>query len=170
MSIVVDDASLADLPAILALYNHHAAHTTALWRSTPVDLADRRSWFEERRAKGFPVLAARSGDLFMGFASYGPFRVGEGYEATVENSVYVEEEAQGRGAATALMRALIDRAAADGRRVMVAAIGLPNDASIALHRSLGFEERGVLPGVGRKFDRSLDLLFMQKALQPPALP
>jgi L-amino acid N-acyltransferase len=163
VSILIRDATEADLPAILAIHNHHVLGTTAIWRTSAADLEERRSWFEERRARGFPVLVAAEGRL-LGYASYGPFRTGDGYDATVENSVYVAEEAQGRGVATALMQRLIDHARAAGKRAMVAGIGLPNDASIALHRALGFTERGILEGVGRKFGRELDLLFMQLAL------
>jgi phosphinothricin acetyltransferase len=164
MSIDIRDATEADLPAILVVHNHHIASTTAIWRNVPADLAERRAWFGERLARGFPVLAAEEAGRFLGYASYGPFRAGDGYDGTVENSVYVVEEAQGRGVALALMEALLARAREDGRHTMIAGIGLPNDASIALHRKLGFAERGVLEGIGRKFGRELDLLFMQKTL------
>ena len=164
MTFAIRDATEADLPAILAIHNHHIAETTAIWRNRPADLAERQAWFAERLAKGFPVLVAEEAGRFLGYASYGPFRAGEGYDGAVENSVYVVEEAQGRGVAMALMEALVDRARAEGRHSMVAGIGLPNDASIALHRKLGFAERGTLEGIGRKFGRELDLLFMQKAL------
>ena len=158
MSLAIRDAAESDIPAILSVHNHHIAHTTAIWRNRPADLAERRAWFAERRAKGFPVLIAEEAGRFLGYASYGPFRTGEGYDGAVENSVYVEEEAQGRGVAMALMQALIAHAQAGGRHSMVAGIGLPNDASIALHRKLGFRERGTLEGIGRKFGRELDLL------------
>jgi Sortase and related acyltransferases len=62
------------------------------------------------------------------------------------------------------MEALIAEARRDGRAVMVAAIGLPNEPSCALHARFGFREVGTLRGIGRKFGRSLDLLLMQKDL------
>jgi phosphinothricin acetyltransferase len=164
MSLVIRDATEADLPAILALHNHHIARTTAIWRTVQVDLAERRAWFAERRAKGFPVVVAERDDAFLGYASYGPFRTGDGYDGTVENSVYVMEEAQGKGVARSLMEALIVHAAADGRHTMMAGIGLPNEASVALHRKLGFHEAALLRGIGRKFGRSLDLMLMQRPL------
>ncbi len=164
MSITVRDATEADLPAILAVHNHHIAHTTSIWRTVQVDLAERRSWFAERQSKNFPVLVANEEDRFLGYASYGPFRTGDGYDGTVEHSVYVVGEAQRRGVARALMEALIARAVADGRHTMMAGIGLPNDASVALHRTLGFVEAAILKGIGRKFGRSLDLMLMQRPL------
>ncbi len=164
MSIVIRDAAEADLPAILAIHNHHIAHTTSIWRTREVDLAERRDWFAERRAKGFPVLVAERDGQFLGYASYGPFRAGDGYDGTVENSVYVAEEAQGQGVARAIMEVLLARAVADGRHTMMAGIGLPNGPSVALHRKLGFVEAGFLKGIGRKFGRRLDLMLMQKPL------
>ncbi len=164
MSTAVRDAAEADLPEILAIHNHHIAATTSIWRTVQVDLAERHAWWTDRRGKGFPVLVAEQEGRFLGYASYGPFRTGDGYDGTVEHSVYVIAEAQGRGVARALMQELLGRAAADGRHTMMAGIGLPNVASVALHRSLGFVEAGLLRGVGRKFGRSLDLMLMQRSL------
>ncbi|MDJ1158895.1 GNAT family N-acetyltransferase [Chelatococcus sp. SYSU_G07232] len=157
-------AAEADLPAILAIHNHHIAHTLAIWRYEPADLAERRAWFAGRETQGFPVLVAEEAGEIAGFASFGDFRAGAGYHRTVEHSIYVREDRQRRGIARRLMLALFDEARAAGKHVMVAAIGLPNDASVALHASLGFEEAGRLRGIGWKFDRALDLLMMQKAL------
>jgi phosphinothricin acetyltransferase len=157
-------ATEADLPAILAIHNHHIAETLAIWRYAPVDLAERRAWFQERQAKGCPVLVAEESGEAVGYASYGPFRAGEGYHRTVENSIYVRNDCQGRGLARSLMQALIREARAQGRHVMVAGIGLPNEASVRLHAGLGFVEAGRLKEVGWKFDRTLDLLLMQLIL------
>jgi L-amino acid N-acyltransferase len=164
MNLAIRAAAEADIPAILALHNHHIANTRSIWRYQHADLADRTAWFRERQAKGYPVLIAEDSGQFLGFASYGDFRAGEGYGGTVENSVYVADGAQGRGIAHALMDRLMEIARTSGKRVMVAAIGLPNEASVALHTKLGFEERGILQGIGWKYDQPLDLMFMQKAL------
>jgi L-amino acid N-acyltransferase YncA len=160
----IRDAMEADLPAILAIHNHHIAKTLAIWRYQLADLAERRAWFEERRAKGYPVIVADESGEVVAYGSYGPFRAGEGYDSTVENSIYVREDRQRRGYARALMQALLDRARAEGRHVMVAGIGLPNEPSVKLHASLGFEEVGALREIGRKFDQRLDLLLMQRML------
>lgn len=164
----VRDATDADLPAILALHNHHIAHTLSIWRYELAGLAERRTWFENRVNDGYPVLVAADPDAasgeVVGYASYGPFRAGAGYSNTVENSIYVRDDRQRRGIAHALMNALLDRATAQKRHVMVAGIGLPNDASIALHRAFGFEECGRLREIGWKREQWLDLMLMQKIL------
>jgi phosphinothricin acetyltransferase len=63
-----------------------------------------------------------------------------------------------------LVAALFPRALALGKHVMIAGVDAANAGSIRMHARLGFTETGVLPEVGRKFDRWLDLLFMQRRL------
>lgn len=164
----VRDATEADIPAILALHNHHIANTLAIWRYELADLDERRTWFRDRLAGGYPVLVAEDPDGVLpgavGYASYGPFRTGAGYSHTVEDSIYVRDDRQRRGIAHALMDALLARAVAQKRHVMVAGIGLPNDASVAFHRQFGFQDAGTLREIGWKRDQWLDLLLMQKIL------
>lgn len=160
------DATQADLPAILAIYNEAVEATTAIWNETQVDLANRQAWLAERSAAGFPVLVAHSdaGEV-LGYASYGTWRAIEGFRHTVEHSVYVRSDQRGQGLGPQLMQALIVRAKQTGLHVMVAAIDSGNSASIRLHERLGFVTTGQMPQVGRKFGRWLDLTFMQLMLE-----
>jgi phosphinothricin acetyltransferase len=160
----VRDATEADLPAILSIINDATQNTTAVWSLAQTTLGARRVWWQERIAAGFPVLVASEGDQVLGFASYGQFRPWEGYLHTVEHSVYVDERARWRGVGRALLSALVDHAIAADKHVMVAGIEATNLASIRLHETLGFTRAGTLLQVGRKFDRWLDLLFMQRML------
>ena len=116
---------------------------------------------------GLPVLVAEEGGAVCGFASYGPFRAFDGYAETVEHGLYVAREAQRRGHGAALLGALVARAEAAGLHVMVAAIEARNEASLALHERFGFARVGLMPEVGRKFDRWLDLVLMQRILAAP---
>jgi L-amino acid N-acyltransferase len=152
------------LPGILAIYNHEVEHSTAIWNDVLVDLENRREWWRGRSAAGFPILAAVAGGDVLGYASYGQFRPFDGYRQTVEHSVYVAENARGRGVGTALLAALEAEARRAQMHVMLGGIAAENEPSIRLHRKLGFMETGRLPGVGRKFGRCLDLVFMQKRL------
>jgi phosphinothricin acetyltransferase len=120
-------------------------------------------WFAARN-KHHAVLAARDGSGLVGYASYGPFRAPSGYRLTAEHSLYVRENARGRGIGKALLTALIDKACAQGLHVLIGGIDSENSLSIALHKAFGFEETGRLPQVGRKFDRWLTLVFLQKRL------
>jgi phosphinothricin acetyltransferase len=164
MPLILRDATQADLPAILAIYNHAVAETTAIWNEVLVDLDNRKAWFEARHARGFPILVAEVDGVIAGYASYGDWRPFDGFRHSVEHSVYVEKEHYGRGIGKALMTALIERARAGTIHVMVAAIEAGNLGSIALHTSLGFRLVGTHHEVGRKFGRWLDLTMMELKL------
>jgi phosphinothricin acetyltransferase len=127
-------------------------------------------WFDGKERAEAPVLGAVDGrGQLLGFATYGPFRAFDAYKYTVESSVYVEAAHQGQGIATALMRELIRRA--DGTlHCMIAAIEAGNTESTRLHEKLGFERNGMLPQVGYKFGRWLDLWLYQLLLSGPRHP
>lgn len=164
MDVTIRDATEDDLPAILEIHNDAVRTTTAIWSSTPVDLANRRAVMLERRARGFPYLVAERGGAVAGYASYGDFRPFEGYVRTVEHLVYVHPDQQRRGIASRLLDRLVTLAREGGKHVMVGGIAADNAASLALHLRHGFVETGRLPEVGYKFGRPLDLVFMQKML------
>jgi L-amino acid N-acyltransferase YncA len=170
MTIIVRDATLDDLPSILSIYNDAVLHTTAVWTDGASDLAERQKWFSARSRAGFPVLVAEASQRVIGFSSFGEFRSWPGYRYTVENSVYVDPAFHRQGAARALLRALIERAIALEKHVIVAAIEVSNEASLALHRSEGFVEHGRIPEVGCKFGRWLDLLLLSRKLDRRAGP
>lgn len=161
----IADATEADLEAILAIHNDVVTTSTAIYSDRLSTLDERRDWFAERRAAGFPVLSARNDDgALVAFASYGPFRPWPGYANTVEHSVHVRADQRGGGLGTQLVRALIAHASAAGLHVMIAGIDGENTGSIRLHERLGFEHVGRLPEVARKFDRWVDLVLLQRSL------
>ncbi|AIJ68922.1 GNAT family N-acetyltransferase [Brucella suis] len=161
MTLLIRHATEADLPALLAIYNDAVENTLAIWNETLVDLENRRQWLENRNRDGFPVLVAEREGQVVGYASYGPF---EGFRHSSELSVYVASNARGGGIGRTLLAELIEEARERKVHVLIAGIEAGNAASIALHRSQGFEECGTLKQVGQKFGRWLDLLFMQKIL------
>lgn len=160
----IRDATEADLPGILAIYNDAVLNTTAIWNETLVDLDNRQAWWRGRRAQDYPVLVAVAGNDVLGYASFGDWRAFDGYRHTIEHSVYVATGAQGRGIGRALMEPLIARARGLGKHVMVAGIEAGNGPSIRLHERLGFTRVGLMPEVGIKFGRWLDLAFLQLML------
>jgi len=157
---ILRDAQPGDLRAIGAILNHEIASGTASWTETPKTDEDMVAWYEARLAGGCPVLVAEEGGEVLGYASYGPFRAGEGYRETVEHSVYVSRLARGRGIARLLMNRLVERARAAGMHRMVGGVSADQPASLGLHRAMGFEEQGRLRGVGIKRGKRLDLAFM----------
>ena len=161
---ILRDATEADLPGILAIYNDAVVNSTAIWNDTLVDLANRQAWLADRRRKHYPVLvAAREGEV-LGYASFGDFRPFDGFRVCVEHSVYVAEAARGKGIGARLVESLFAPARALDKKVMIGAITGGNQASVRLHERLGFVETGYMPGIGTKFGRRLDLVLMQKEL------
>ena len=162
----VRDATEADLPGLLAIYNDVIRTSVAIYTEAEADLADRQAWFRARTGAGFPVLAASEpGGPVLGYGSYGDFRAWPpGYSATVEHSVHVRADARGRGLGPMLVQALLGRAAAAGKHVMIGAIDAANAASLHMHERLGFERAGQLREVGRKHGRWLDVVFVQRIL------
>lgn len=162
---LIRDAGLSDIAAITAIYNHAVLHTTAIWNDTPISVQNRIDWLQQRQAQGYPVLVAvNQTHEVLGYASFGDWRPFDGYKQTVEHSVYVREGQQGAGIGTALMQALMLRARQLDKHVMVAAVDADNIASIKLHLALGFQQVGLMPQVGRKFGRWLDLVWLQLIL------
>jgi len=161
---IIRDATEADLPAILEIYNDAVANTTAIWNDTQVDLANRRAWFEARGARNFPVLVADMDGEVAGYVSYGDWRAFDGFRHTVEHSVYVHPDHRGAGLGRDMMRALIRVAGERGVHVMIACVEAGNAASIRLHESLGFRNVGTFSEVGTKFGRWLDLTCLELKL------
>jgi L-amino acid N-acyltransferase len=161
---VIADAEERHLPAILDIYNDVIATTTAVYSEEPVRLENRLEWWTIRTALHYPVLVALEDSAVLGFASFGDFRPWPCYRYTIEHSVHVRRDARNRGVGAALVKALFPRAVALGKHIMIAGVDADNAASIHLHRKLGFESVGHLHEVGRKFDRWLDLVFLQRAL------
>ena len=161
--LTIRDATERDLPEILRILNEAIETTTASWDHDASTPARCRAWFEGRREKGFPVLVAE-GPGVAGFASFDIFRPFQGFLHTAEHSIYVTPEMRRQGAGRALMAELVARARALDMHVLIAGIEAGNAPSLALHREAVFEIVGRLPEVGRKFDRWLDLVFMQKTL------
>ena len=153
-----------DLPGLVVIYNDVIANSTAVYSSQPVTLEERRRWWQARRAQGYPLLIAHDAQAVVGFATFGDFRAWPGYRFTVEHSVHVRADSRGRGIGSQLLRALFPYAAALGKHVMVGGVDAANAASIRFHERLGFSRVGQLREVGYKFNRWLDLVFLQRAV------
>jgi len=158
----IRDAGEPDLPGLLAIYNDVIATSTAVYSYLPVTLEERLQWWRTRVASGYPVLVATDQSAILGFATFGDFRAWPGYRFTVEHSVHVRADRRGQGIGNQLVEALFPRAASLGKHVMIAGVDAANAASIRFHERLGFEQVGHLREVGFKFDRWLDLVFLQR--------
>ncbi len=160
---MIRPASPADVAAITAIINHVILRTTITFNAVAKSEAEVLAMMLERRALGFEMFVADL-DGVVGYASYAQFRAGIGYARSMEHSVALSTEGQGRGAGRALMQAVEDHARAGGARIMVGAVTSDNARSIRFHKALGYDQVGLLPDAGYKFGQYYDLLLMQKIL------
>ena len=159
-------ATVDDAEAIRRIYNHEVEHTTHTFDLVPRTLEEQEAWLREREGALGVVVAEIDGTV-AGFASLSPYRPRAAYRTSVESSVYVEEQAQGRGLGRQLMAELVELASARGFHTMVARIAGGHEASIRLHETAGFTVAGVEREVGRKFGAWLDVVVMQRMLNRP---
>jgi L-amino acid N-acyltransferase YncA len=168
--VVIRAVADADLPAIAELYAHHVLTGTASFEVAAPTVDEMRRRRRDVLSHGLPYFVASLSDTALaGYAYATEYRSRVAYRHTVEDSVYVDPVCVRRGAGRALLAAVIAACETLGYRQMVAVIGgSDNAASISLHAALGFRHAGVLPAVGRKFDRWIDTVLMQRALGPGA--
>ena len=162
----IRDATEADLPAIRDLYNALIDTTTVAWRDDPSTLEEHADALAFRRSAGYPTLVAEDGGEVVGYTCCTTFRSDRfpGYRHTAELTVHVAGDRQGAGIGRQLIEALVARARAAELHVLVAAVDADNDDSIDFHRALGFGVVARMPEVGRKFDRWLTLVLLQRVL------
>jgi len=150
-----------DLPAMLEIYNDIILNTTAVFEYEPHTLDMRMKWFQTKREQHFPVFSAEENGNLVGFSSIGPFRAWAAYKYSVENSIYVKRGERGKGIGKLLLAPLIGAAKNLKMHTIIAGIEAGNEASIMLHESFGFKEVAHFKEVGWKFERWLDLKFLQ---------
>lgn len=163
--IVIRSATLDDVAPITAIYSESVAHGTASWEYDPPNLNDLRTRMQTVLSGGFPYLVAEVDGAVLSYSYASTYRPRIGYRFVCEDSVYVDKSLRGRGIGKMILSTLIERCAQQGLKQMVGVIGdSENQASINLHKSLGFTQVGLLPEIGYKFDRWLDSVMMQRAL------
>jgi len=163
----VRPAAPADIPAIQAIYSHHVLHGLASFEEEPPSVDEMRRRFDEITGRGLPYLAAEFGGKVAGYGYCSLYRTRSAYRYALEDSVYVRDDAIGKGIGSALLAQLIARCEGLGYRQLIAVIGdSANTASIALHASQGFLRAGTLRSVGFKFGRWVDSVIMQRPLGP----
>lgn len=165
LPVIVRDATEADMAQVQAIYSYYVTRTAASFEEEPPEVEEmirRRALALER---GMPYLVAEDDGEVVGYTYAGPWRPRSAYRYTLEDSIYVAPFVQRRGVGKALLGSLIERCTEMGYRRMIAVIGdSANQSSIALHRSMGFRQEGVLRGVGLKFGRWVDVVMMHRVL------
>ena len=160
-------ATPADAEQIRNIYNHEVTHSVSTFDLVPRSLADQQNWLAARSG-AFSAIVAVSGDgggggvgEVVGFGSLSPYKERAAYRTSVEDSVYVWRDLAGQGIGRLLLTELLKMAADSGFHAVFARINATGEASIALHRRLGFELVGIEREVGRKFNRWHDVALME---------
>ena len=162
---IVRPATAADAPALAAIYGWHVVNGVGTFEDAPPSEADMAARLAAVQARGLPWFVAELEGRVKGFAYAAPFRLRAAYRYTAEDSVYVAPDAQGQGLGRATLSAVIEACEAMGLRQLLAVIGdSANAGSLGVHRSLGFQPAGTLPGVGYKHGRWLDVVLMARTL------
>lgn len=164
METLIRNAENKDVPAILNIVNEAIQHTTAIYDYQQKSLTEQESWFQQKQAAGMPVIVAEYQSEVVGFGTYGIFRPKDAYQYSAEHSIYVSAEMRGKGIGKKLLQEIIQMARKQGYHTLIAGIDAHNRGSIAFHQTFGFVEVGRFKEVGYKFDRWLDLIFLQLLL------
>lgn len=154
-----------DMPAVLDIYNEEVRHSTSTYQYAERTLDEQVAQWLARRADGHRFfVAVADDDRVVGYANYGLFRPREGWRFTCEHSVYLHRDWRGRGLGKLLLPAVMAHARERGFHSMVGVVDAANAASVRLHEAMGFTVAGVLREGGCKFDRWLDVAFVQAML------
>lgn len=164
MPILIRPAARADVPGILEIYNEAVLNTTASYDYEPHTLEARLSWFKEHEREGFPIFVAEDDGEICGWSSLSRFREKIGYQYSVENSIYIAPQRRNQGIGSLLMPPLIEAARASGKHAILAGVDAENQGSLKFHEKFGFVRVAHFPQVGWKFNRWLDVIFLQLTL------
>lgn len=150
----------ADAAVISAFWTPQILDTVVTFNSVPYSADDIAEMIRDRPC----FLVYEVDATVVGFVTYSQFRGGVGYAHTMEHTIILAPEARGQGAGRALMQAAMEHARAADIHTLWAGVCRENTDGVAFHKTLGFEKVAILPEVGRKFDRWMDLVLMQKRL------
>ncbi|PCJ97735.1 MAG: GNAT family N-acetyltransferase [Flavobacteriaceae bacterium] len=159
--LIIRPATHKDVPEILEILNFEIKNSTVVYDYEERSLTQQLEWFNSKRESNMPVLIVEKDAKILGYGTFGIYRPWEAYKYSVEHSIYVCNTARGLGVGKKLMETLISQAKNKGYHTMIAGIDAENNGSYSFHEKFGFKEVGRFNEVGYKFDRWLDLIFMQ---------
>lgn len=157
-------ATAGDIDAIAAIWNPAIRTGLATFNSVEKSPQDVQNLLKSCASAGHAFLVYEDAGTVIGFAFYTQFRGGKGYAHTMEHTIYIAPDAKGRGVGRALMSAIETHARDGGAHSIFAGVCAENSDGIAFHEACGYATIAHLPQVGRKFNRWLDLVLLQKHL------
>jgi phosphinothricin acetyltransferase len=157
-------ATVADAAAIAAIYNHYVLHTVVSFEEEAVSTADMAGRMQEIAAAGLPWFVWEADGRVLGYAYASKWKSRCAYRHSVESTVYLDQNATGRGLGTALYTALIAALRERKMHGIIGGVALPNDASVGLHEKLGFKQVAQFKEVGWKFEKWIDVGYWELIL------
>lgn len=158
-----------DAEAIADILNHYITHTTATFMTDPVTVDDRRAWIKDRAPQHALWVAERHGKA-IGWAALSEFRARPGFDQTVENSIYLHPNHRRQGLGLRLLNHVIDDAYRHGFHTLVAGVCTEQEPSLKLHQRAGYTQVAHFREVARKYNRWLDVVYLQRMLTPQTRP
>jgi phosphinothricin acetyltransferase len=143
----IRDATVADLPAIVAVYNSTVPSRMVTADTTPVSVESRQKWFDEHRPERRPLWVAEEQGEITGWLSYSSFYGRPAYDGTCEISLYISEKYRRRGLGRKFLERAIVHAPAIHVKVLLGFIFGHNEPSLRLFENLGFQHWAHLPRV-----------------------
>jgi L-amino acid N-acyltransferase len=156
-------ATPGDAGVINDIQNHYIVSSTATFHTEPLTLEERLAWLKNR-SPAHPVTVAQAEGAIVGWGAIEIFRGRPAYRHTAELSLYVHHERHRRGIGRAIVADLVTRAHALQYHALVGGCCSESTAVIALLEALGFDRIARFREVGRKFDRWLDVVFLERLL------
>ena len=165
MNLIVRPAVIGDAAAIAEIYNIEVEGAETNYASQRETVESRAGWISGLKEKGFPVLVAEDVEgQVVGFGALTPFHPLAGYRFTVTGSLYVHANCRGKGVGKILAESLLKAAKKRDVHSIIAGINSNNEASIQLHRSMGFQQVGHFKEIGFKNGKWHDDLCFQLIL------
>ncbi len=155
---------LEDVAGITDIFNFYIEHTNARFEEVPFTLENRQKWFSQfSSTTKYQLYVATENGVLLGFACSQQYRAISAFDDTVEVTVYLAQEAKGKGLGSKLYTQLFSSIRAYGVHRVLSGVALPNDASVALHKRFGFREVGVFNEYAKKHGQYISSVWLEKA-------
>jgi len=160
--ISIEHAKIEDMSAICDIYNQGITSRKATFDTNPRTPRELAPWVSKQSK--YPVLVAKEGDSLIGFARLSEYSPRDCYQSIAEFSIYLADEATGKGLGTRLLTALLSEAQINGFSKLVSRIFTFNHASLSLCQKLGFRKVGIYERHGQLNGEWLDVIIVEKLL------